>query len=114
MRNGERGLATAALLDGAESVSWFLEFLFAAHGRVRPYNKWLAWELEHHPLPPSQARDNVLLGPEELLPRLERIVRHGGADEQRSLFRDAEALARQLGHGGTIDGWEPDVAWLRG
>jgi hypothetical protein len=113
LRNGERGLATAALLDAAESVSWFLEFLFAAHGRVRPYNKWLAWELEHHPLSPSQ-RSNVVLDPNELLPRLERLVRRGDPGEQRSLFRDAEALARQLGHGETIDGWEPDVAWLRG
>lgn len=26
------------------------------HGRVRPYNKWLEWELEHHPLPTSVGR----------------------------------------------------------
>jgi hypothetical protein len=114
LRNAERGLATAALLDAAESVPSFLEFLFAAHGRVRPYNKWLAWELEHHPLPPLEPSNRLLLGSNELLPRLERIVREGGPAEQRALFGDAERLARRLGHAATIDTWEPDVAWLRG
>jgi hypothetical protein len=45
---------------------------------------------------------------------LERIARSGDIDEQRALFRDAEALAREHGHGGVIDGWEPDVGWFRG
>jgi hypothetical protein len=30
------------------------------------------------------------------------------------LFADVEQLARAHGHGDVIDGWEPDVAWLRG
>ena len=33
---------------------------------------------------------------------------------QQALFRESEMLAREHGHGATIDGWEPDVAWLRG
>jgi hypothetical protein len=33
---------------------------------------------------------------------------------QQALFRDAERLAREHGFGEVIDGWEPDVAWLRG
>jgi len=45
---------------------------------------------------------------------LERIGRTGELAEQQALFRDAEALAREHGCGATIDGWEPDVAWLRG
>jgi predicted nucleotidyltransferase len=90
-------------LDAAESVSWFLEFVFAVHGRVRPFNKWLRWELEHHPL--SGWND---------LARLERVVRSGDPADQHALFRDAEALARKRGLGAVIDGWEPDVGRLRG
>jgi len=45
---------------------------------------------------------------------LERIARTGALDDQQALFRETEALARRHGHGATIDGWEPDVAWLRG
>ena len=101
-KNARAGLALASLLDAQESVGWFLEFVFAVHGRLRPYNKWLEWELEHHPLPWSD------------LPRLERIARTGDLAEQQALFRDAEALARSNGLGAVIDGWEPDVAWLRG
>jgi hypothetical protein len=102
-KNARAGLELAALLDAQESIPHYLDFVFAAHGRVRPYNKWLEWELGEHPL--SIDVD---------LARLKRIARTGDLDDQRSLFRDAEALARSHGHVATIDGWEPDVAWLRG
>jgi hypothetical protein len=102
-KNARAGLELAALLDAQESIRWYLQFVFAVHGRVRPYNKWLEWELREHPLP-----DEVDLS------RLERIARTGDLDEQRSLFRETESLAREQGQGATIDGWEPDVAFLRG
>lgn len=102
-KNARVGLEFASLLDAQESIPWYLQFVFAVHGRLRPYNKWLEWELEHHPLP-------VALD----LARLERIGRTGDLSEQQALFRETEALAREHGHGATIDGWEPDVAWLRG
>jgi hypothetical protein len=102
LKNARLGLELASLLDAQESIPWFLEFVFAVHGRLRPYNKWLAWELETHPLPWND------------LPRLEHIARTGDLAEQQALFRTAETLARRHGHEGVIDGWEPDVAWLRG
>jgi hypothetical protein len=103
LKNARAGLELASLLDARESIPYFLDFLFAVHGRIRPYNKWLEWELREHPLPVE-----VDLG------LLERIGRTGDVDEQRALFREVEELARERGHGETIDGWEPDVAWLRG
>ena len=105
LKNARLGLELAALLDAQDSARWFLEFVFAVHGRLRPFNKWLAWELEHHPLPSS---DNLLLA------RIERIARTGDLGEQAELFRDAERLARAHGLGAVIDGWKPDVAMLRG
>jgi hypothetical protein len=104
LKNATIGLELAALLDAQESVRWYLEFAFAVHGRVRPFNKWLEWELTNHPLPERDVN----------LERLERIARTGDLAEQQSLFREAEALARERGLGTVIDGWEPDVAWLRG
>jgi hypothetical protein len=82
--------------------------LFALDGRVRPYNKYLQWELERFPLP------GEAWSAERLLPTLERIVAGGDVDTQRRLFRDVERLARERGLGHVIDGWEPDVAFLRG
>lgn len=101
------GLPAEAHLDAAESVLWFLDFLFAAHGRVRPYNKWLPWELRRHPLPQPWSAEHVL-------ERVEKILQSGDLDAQRSLFLDAERLARSCGWGDVLDGWEPDLAWLRG
>jgi hypothetical protein len=103
LKNDRLGLALASLLDAQESLPWLLQFLFALHGRVRPYNKWLDWELEEHPLAAP-----VDLG------RLERIARTGDVEAQREQFREVAALARSHGLGGTIDAWEPDVAFLRG
>jgi hypothetical protein len=111
-KNAAIGLKLAALLDAQESIGRLLEFLFAAHGRVRPYNKWLAWEFEQHPLPEPSC--NLQLGANELLPRLERIARTGDLAEQQALFRDVEAFGRERGLGATIDAWEPDVPQLRG
>jgi hypothetical protein len=107
LQNDRLGLAVASRLDAAESVSWWLDFLFTVHGRVRPYNKWLEWELETHPLGEPWTRAAVL-------PRLERIVATGDIGEQRELFRATERFARVRGLGDVIDGWEPDVAFLRG
>lgn len=101
------GLLTEARLDAAESVPWFLDFLFAAFGRVRPYNKWLPWELRTHPLPEPWSEDRVLRA-------VEKILRSADLDAQQSLFVDAALLARSHGWGEVIDGWEPDVPWLRG
>jgi hypothetical protein len=102
-KNARAGLELAALLDAQESIPHYLDFVFVVHGRMRPYNKWLEWELREHPLPVE-----LDLG------RLERIALTAALDDQRSLFRETERLARELGHGATIDCWEPDVAWLRG
>jgi len=102
LKNARVGLELASLLDAQESIPWFLQFVFTVHGPVRPYNKWLSWELEEHPLPWND------------LPRLERIARTGDLAEQQALFRDAESLARERGLGAVIDSWEPDVALLRG
>ena len=106
-KNQRDGLTHEAHFDAAESVSWFLDFLFAACGRVRPFNKWLRWELANHPLPdPWSAGETVR--------RLEAILSSGNLAEQQSLFRDVDSFARELGFGDVVDSWEPDVAWLRG
>ena len=102
LKNARVGEELGSLLDAQESIPWFLQFVFTVHGRVRPYNKWLAWELREHPLPVDV--DLELL----------RRVGRGDVDAQHALFRQAEAIARDAGLGAVIDGWEPDLVWLRG
>jgi hypothetical protein len=100
-------LENEARLDASESIPPLLDFLFATHVRVRPFNRFLRWELERCPFPdPAFSVDTLF----------ERLAAIGSGDiaGQQRTFRDVEVLARMHGHGDVIDGWEPDVAWLRG
>ena len=88
-----------------EAIPYALRTIFALENRVRPYNKYLEWELRHHPLEGWPA--------DELLPLLDRLLT-GEAEAQHELFRRIEEPARRAGFGDVVDGWEPDVRWLRG
>lgn len=60
LKSDRDGRPLQARLDAAESVPWLLDVVFAMAGRVRPYNKYLPWELRTHPLDGWPADD--LLG----------------------------------------------------
>ena len=92
-RDGE---PLAARLDEMESISWLLTAVFAMHGRLRPYNKYLRWELETFPLPAPW--DPTLPG------RL--------AADPAGLFADVCALARRCGHGDVLDEWGDDLTLI--
>lgn len=100
-----RSLRYGTRLDAAESVPPLLTVIFGLEGRVRPFNKYLVWELAHHPLERWEA---------DGLPRLIEGVLDGDPGAQRAVFRQVEEAARAAGYGTEIDGWEPDLDWLRG
>jgi hypothetical protein len=99
-----RSLRYGIRLDAVEAVPPALRTIFALENRVRPYNKYLEWELVHHPLADWTAGD---------LPLLDRVLT-GDPQALRELFNRIEPIARREGFGDVIDGWEPDVPWLRG
>jgi predicted nucleotidyltransferase len=92
------GRVEAAYLDEAESVPWLLETVFALHGRLRPYNKYLQWELEHFPLPGDW---NAALTPARVFA------------QASGLFPAVEALARHHGHADVLDAWGSDLELIR-
>ena len=100
-----RSLRYATRLDAAEAIPHALRTIFALENRVRPYNKYLEWELRHHPLDGWSAA--------ALLPLLDRVLT-GEAAAQHELFDIVEAGARSAGFGDVVDGWDPDLDWLRG
>ena len=100
-----RSLRYGTRLDAVEAVPPALRTIFALGDRVRPYNKYLEWELRHHPLDGWTA--------DELLPLLDHVLA-GESEAQHELFRRIEAQVRREGFGEVVDGWEPDVEWLRG
>jgi predicted nucleotidyltransferase len=106
LRNLEGGRELGGRLDALESVGPLLTTVFALEGRVRPFNKWLAFELEQDPLrTPAFAR---------LLEGVDALTTRPTAERIREAFRMLEGPARAGGHGAVVDGWEPDVGWLRG
>ena len=106
LRDLEGGRDLGGRLDALESIGSLLTTAFALEGRVRPFNKWLAFELELEPLRTPAFGD--------LLARVDALAADPTTDRIRDAFRMLEGPARAAGHGAVVDGWEPDVAWLRG
>jgi hypothetical protein len=98
------GLPSAARLEAAEAITPLLDAVFALDGgRLRPFYKYLAWELAEHPLAVGQTI--AVAAPALLDPDAEIL---------RRLLRDTEALFRPVDHGAVFDGWGGDLAWMRG
>lgn len=103
-KNRRDGRLAAARLDAAESVPALLTAVFALHGRLRPYNKHLIWELSHHPL--GSARWDGL-------PALVGRVLDGDVGAQRYLFAAVEHEARARGYGDVLNAWGDELTLLR-
>jgi predicted nucleotidyltransferase len=107
-KNHRDGRAVEARLDAAEAVPFLLTHVFAQERRVRPFNKYLGWELARHPLaaPPWRA--------DRLLPLLDGLLGPDWPPVLHSAFADVERLARDAGHGAVLDAWDEDLLLLRG
>lgn len=107
MRARMVSLERAARLDAAESIPYLLTAIFALERRVKPFNKYLEWELAQHPLSePSWSAAR-------LLPMLDNVI-GGDLPTQQELFCEVERVSRGHGFDEAFDDWQPDVAWLRG
>jgi predicted nucleotidyltransferase len=108
LKNHRDGQVVEARLDAAEAVNYLVTFIFAVHGRVRPFNKYLGWELRTHPL------GDAMFDANQLLPRLEEVLAEAHPDAAHKMFRDVEALARAAGHGNVLDRWGETLTLMRG
>jgi hypothetical protein len=102
LKNHRDGRALAARLDAAESIPLALGVLFMSHGRLRPYNKYLEWELTHWPLA------GVPWSTPDLL-RLLGAAAAGEVGPQRALYTGVKAVATQQGLGAVIESWPADA-----
>ncbi|HET7385601.1 MAG TPA: nucleotidyltransferase domain-containing protein [Nocardioidaceae bacterium] len=109
LKNHRDGRTLEARLDAGESVSWLLHVMFTLAGRLRPYNKYLPWELQTHPLGVPE------FSAEAFLPELGRILA-GDADAIRRTFTviDREVRAWDVAHdttvcGDVVDSWGDEL-----
>ena len=114
LKSERDGRRLESRLDAAESVPWWLDVVFTLEGRVRPYNKYLAWELREHPLSVPE------WSAERLLPQVEAVL-DGDADAVRAAYAvvERECLVWDERHGGhdlheVIEGWGDELSLLRG
>ncbi len=61
LKNDRDGRTLERRLDAAESMPWLLDVIFTLEGRVRPYHKYLPWELRRHPLTHWRAEELLVL-----------------------------------------------------
>ena len=99
-------------LDAAESMPWLLDVVFSLAGRVRPYHKYLPWELREHPLPEWSEH--------ELIPLLEATL-DGDPAAIRTTFARVDAQCRAFDErrerpllGPIIDSWGEQLALFGG
>lgn len=108
LKNLRDGLELEAILDASEAVNYGLTVLFGLLGRLRPYNKYLRWELTHHP--PS----GLPWQTEELVTLVSGILRNSDPALQSKFFRGIEQLAHARGLTDVIEAWPPaDLRFLR-
>jgi predicted nucleotidyltransferase len=112
LKNDRDGRALERRLDAAESIPWLLDTVFTLAGRVRPYHKYLPWELREHPLADWE--------PDELLGLLDATL-DGDPSAIRATFTRIEdacaAFDRSLPEPAlvpVIAGWSDELALFRG
>lgn len=99
----------AARLEAAEGIPPLLNAVFALHGgRLRPYAKYLAWELEAHPL------EQLPWAPAVFLDRLKEVLDTGDIAAQRDLIQGLAPIFRAAGHRAVLDDWDQAWPWLLG
>ncbi|GID29939.1 hypothetical protein [Paractinoplanes brasiliensis] len=111
LKNDRDGRPLERRLDAAESMPWLLDVIFTLAGRVRPYHKYLPWELRQHPLPHWHA--------EELLALLTATL-DGDPSTIRTTFERVERLCTTFDNERTepvltpvIDSWGEELQLLR-
>jgi hypothetical protein len=103
------GQALAARLEAAEGVPPLLNALFALHGgRLRPYAKYLEWELEEFPL------EHLPWTPAAFLEKLGDILDTGDIAAQRDLIQGLAPIFRAAGYRAVLDSWDEAWPWLLG
>ena len=105
LRDGD---AAAARLEAAEAVAPTLDALFALNaGRLRPYYKYLEWELAHYPL------TNTPWSAEEVPLHMTAFLDPASAPLLGEMVMDLERFARAHGHAAIFDNWGDALRWMK-
>ena len=81
--------------------------MFALHGRMKPYYKYLQWELETYPLVQFPWTS------ERLYELIQGLANGMKPQEIREVLVVTEKVFREKGHGAGFDRWSDDLNWMK-
>jgi hypothetical protein len=90
----------AGHLDATETIPELLTFIFAIEERVRPFNKFLVWELENYPL------KKLPISTPDFIAKIQAISQNADSETQKELLQMVRKLAIENGHADEIADWE--------
>lgn len=90
----------AAQLEAAEAVPCFLDCIFALEGRIKPFHKYLAWDLKKHPL------KKLPWSGVELIKKLMKVIKDGDQIVLLELFQKTRPIFQKAGYGKIYEGWK--------
>ncbi|NHI94852.1 MAG: hypothetical protein EAX96_20350 [Candidatus Lokiarchaeota archaeon] len=98
----------AARLEASFSIPFFFDVIFAIHERrIRPYYKYLKWEMEKFPL------NKLPLNAEEIIYKINRILDNADLQTQQDLLRMVEKVLINEGFKKIFTSWEDDFPWMK-
>jgi hypothetical protein len=101
------GRVAGARLEAGEAIPPLLDALFALHGgRLRPYHKYLEWELEQFAL------DSLPWSREVFVAMLLEVLDGAEAAVLQDLLRHSERLFRGRAFGHVFDAWGEAMAFM--
>jgi len=98
----------AARLEAIESILYFISALFALDGRLKPYHKYLEWELKKHPI------KKWSWGGIRTTNHLTRILEKGDVKTQLELLVIVEKTFRRYGYRQVFEDWKDELKWMKG
>jgi len=100
------GNIIASQLEAADGLPSLLSALFGLEGRMKPFYKYLNWELTNYPL------KKLPWPKDEFISILVKIVQTGDLSTQQTVLKTVENLFRQEGFDELFDSWEEMLPWM--
>ena len=100
LKNLRDGNELAGHLDATDTIPSILIFIFAIENRVRPFNKFLVWELKNYPL------TKLSISSSDFIEKIKTIAKNADFETQKEVLEIMRKLAMENGHSDEIASWE--------
>ena len=100
------GNKIASHLEAADGLPSLLNAIFGLEGRIKPFYKYLDWELTNHPL------KKLPWPKDEFIALLLKIIQTGDLTTQQTILKTLEKNYRKEGFDLLFDSWEEMLPWM--